>query len=70
MVELAEGQIDDAPSDGANDAANPPVIFVAPRSATSASSAVWQAQLAQLQELEVKLEEERRQTQKLCTALD
>ena len=41
MVELAEGQIDDAPSDDANDAANPPVnppvIPAAPRPAASTS---------------------------------
>ena len=73
-VELADGQIDDALSDNNNGAANPPanqtVVPAAPRPATSASSAVRQAQLAQLQELEGKLEEECRQTQKLRTALE
>ena len=60
MVELEDGQIDDALSDDENDVANPVVVPAAPRPAASASSAVWQAQLAQLQELEAKLEEERR----------
>jgi hypothetical protein len=66
MVELAEGQIDDAPSDDRNNTANPPanpaVVPAAPRPAASASSVVRRAQLAQLQELEAKLEEEHWQT--------
>jgi hypothetical protein len=82
IVELAEGQIDDAPSDDNDDApsddnddmANPPanlaVVPAASRPAASASSVVRQAQLAQLQEFEGKLEEERRQTQRLRAALE
>ena len=62
MVELVDGQIDDVPSDDENGApnplANPAVVPAAPRPATSASSAVLQVQLAQLQELESMLEEE------------
>ena len=73
MAELADGQIDDAPSDDGNDAVNPPanaVVVPAANLATSTRSAARQAQLAQLQELEAKLKEERRQTRLLRTTLE
>ena len=64
MVELADGQIDGVPSDDENGAPNPPanptVVPTAPRPVALTSSAARQAQLTQLQELEAKLEEERR----------
>jgi len=47
-----------------------PVVPVAPRPATPVNSGLQQAQLEQLRELEAKLEEERRQTKKLCVALE
>ena len=73
MVELADGQIDDMPSDGNNGEENPPanqVVVPPANQATSTSSTVRQAQLAQLKELETKLDEERRQTRKMHTALE
>src|SRR6185437_14409044 len=71
MVDLADGQNDNAPSnDGdagadarAKQPANPPA---AP---SSSGSAARQAQLAQLKELQSKLDEQRRQTQELRAAL-
>ena len=73
MVELAEGQIDDAPGNnrngGADAQANQPVVPAAAPSSSS-SSAARQAQLAQLKELQAKLDEQRRQTQELRTALE
>ena len=68
LVELEEHN-DDVPNDAANAPVGPPVVPAAPRPATSANSELRQAQLAQLRELETKLEEERRQTQKLCATL-
>src|SRR6185503_7763329 len=72
MVDLADKQNDNAPSnDGdagadarAKQPANPPA---AP---SSSNSAARQAQLAQLKELQAKLDEQRQQTQELRTALD
>ena len=58
MVELGEHN-DDALNDEAN---APPVVPAAFRPATSANSGMQQAQLAQHQELEAKLEEEHRQS--------
>ena len=46
------------------------MVPAAPRPATSANSELRQAQLAQLRELEAKLQEEREQTQKLCATLE
>ena len=73
MVQLADGQEDNTPDDdgngGADAQANQPVApAVAPSS--SSSSAARQAQLAQLKELQAKLDEQRRQTQELRTALE
>jgi hypothetical protein len=65
MVEL--GKHDDG---AANDVANPSVIPAVYRPAASASSGTRQAQLAQLQKLEDKLKEERRQTRKLRATLE
>ena len=66
MVQLAEGQNDNAPgNDGNGEAdaqANQPVVPAAAPSSSS-SSAARQAQLAQLKELQAKLDEQRRQTQ-------
>jgi hypothetical protein len=73
MVELADGQIDDTPSDGKNGEENPPAnqVVVPPANpAASTSSAARQAQLTQLKELEAKLDEERRQMRKLRTVLE
>ena len=72
MVDLADEQNDNAPSnDGdagadarAKQPANPPA---AP---SSSSSAARQAQLAQLKELQAKLDEQRQQTQELRAALE
>ena len=73
MVQLADGQEDNAPGNdgngGADAQANQPVVpAVTPSS--SSSSAERQAQLAQLKELQAKLDEQRRQTQELRTALE
>jgi hypothetical protein len=60
MVQLADGQEDNAPSDdgngGADAQANQPVVPAAAPSSSS-SSAARQAQLAQLKELQAKLYE-------------
>jgi len=70
MVQLADGQDDNAPGDdgdsGADAQANQPVVPPAAPSSSS-SSAARQAQLAQLKELQAKLDEQRRQTQELRT---
>ena len=70
MVQLADGQEDNAPGDdkngGADAQANQPVVPAAAPS--SSSSAARQAQLTQLKELQAKLDEQRRQTQELRTA--
>ena len=63
MVQLADGQDDNAPSDdgngGADAQANQPVVPPAAPSSSS-SLAERQAQLAQLKELQAKLDEQRR----------
>ena len=46
------------------------MVPVAPRPVTSSNSELRQAQLAQLRELEAKLQEEREQTQKLRATLE
>jgi len=73
MVQLTDGQEDNAPGDdgngGADAQANQPVVPAAAPSSSS-SLAARQAQLAQLKELQAKLDEQRRQTQELCTALE
>ena len=65
MVELADGAIDDAPSDGGNNEeppqANQAVVPTA-NPAASAGSVARQAQLVQLTKLETRLDEERQQT--------
>jgi len=73
MVELADGVVDEAPSDDGNNEEPPPanqVVVPPPNPAASSSSAARQAQLAQLTELEKRLEEERQQTRLLCSALE
>jgi len=71
MADLVDEQNNNAPSndgDGGADAqANPPVVPLAAPS--SSSSAARQAQLAQLNELQAKLDEQRQQTQELRAAL-
>ena len=73
MVELADGLVDEAPSDGGNNEEPPPanqaVVPVAMPAASSSSAARW-AQLAQLTELEKRLKEEQRQTRLLRTTLE
>ena len=73
MVELVDGQIDDALGNdgngGADAQANQVVVPVATPSSSS-SSVAWQAQLAQLKELQARLDEQRRQTHELRTALE
>ena len=73
VVELADGAIDDAPSDDGNNEEPPPlnhVVVPAANPAALAGSAARHTQLAQLKELETRLDEERRQTRLLCTALE
>ena len=63
MVELADGVVDEAPSDDGNNEEPPPanqVVAPPPNPAALSSSAARRAQLAQLTELEKRLEEERR----------
>ena len=72
MVELADGAIDNAPSDDGNNEEPPPanqVVLATANLAVSAGSAARQAQLAQLKELQARLNEQRRQTQELHTML-
>ena len=66
---LGEHDDDDA-VDAAHAATAAAGATAAPGPSAPANTALQQAQLAQLQELEAKLEEERRQTQKLCIALE
>ena len=57
MVELADGVVDEAPSDDGNNEEPPPanqVVAPPPNPAASSSSAARRAQLAQLTELEKK----------------
>jgi len=72
MVDLADEQNDNAPSNdgdgGADTRAKQPVV--PPAAPSSSSSAARQAQLAQLNELQAKLDEQRRQTQELRAALE
>ena len=73
MVELADGVVDEAPSDDGNNEEPPPTnqaVVPTANPAASAASAARQAQLAQLKELQAKLDEQRWQTQELCTALE
>jgi len=72
MVQLVDGQEDNAPGNngngGADAQANQPVVpAVTP---SSSSSVARQAQLAQLKELQAKLDEQRRHTQELRTKLE
>jgi hypothetical protein len=72
MVELANEAIDDAPNDDENNKEPPPTkqtVVPAANPVALAGSAARQAQLAQLKELETRLDEERRQTRLLHTAL-
>ena len=73
MADLADEQNDNAPGDdgdgGADAQANQPVVPPAAPSSSS-SSVARQAQLAQHKELQAKLDEQRRQTQELRTALE
>ena len=73
MADLADEQNDNAPSDdgdgGADAQANRPVVPPTAPSFSS-SSVTRQAQLAQLKELQAKLDEQRWQTQELRTALE
>ena len=72
MVDLADEQNDYAPSNDGDAGAdarakqpmNPPAV------PSSSNSAARQAQLAQLKELQAKLDEQRQQTQELCAALE
>src|SRR6185312_10760163 len=72
MADLADEQNDNAPSDGADGGAdaqaNQPVV--PPVAPSTSSSAARQAQLAQLNELQAKLDEQRQQTQELRAALE
>ena len=71
--QLADGVVDEAPSDDGNNEEPPPanqVVASPPNPAASSSSMARRAQLAQLTELEKRLEEERRQTRLLCTAIE
>ena len=73
MVELVDGQIDDAlgnDGNGGADAQTNQVVVPAATLSCSSSSAVRQAQLAQLKELQAKLDEQHRQTQELCIVLE
>ena len=65
MAELADGAVEEASGDGGNNEEPPPpnqAVVPAATPAASSCSAVRQAQLAQLKELQAKLDEERRQT--------
>ena len=72
MVDLADEQNDNAPSNdgdaGADARAKQPVN--PPAAPSSSSLAARQAQLAQLNELQAKLDEQRQQTQELRAALE
>ena len=73
MVELADGAVDEAPSDDRSNEEPPPanqVVAPPPNPAASSSSAARQAQLAQLKELQAKLDEQRQRTQELRAALE
>ena len=68
MADLADEQNDNALSNGADAQANQ--LVVPPAAPSASSSAARQAQLAQLKELQAKLDEQRWQTQELRTALE
>ena len=72
MADLADEQDDNAPANdedgGADVRAKQPVV--PPAAPSSSSSAARQAQLAQLKELQAKLDEQRQQTQELRAALE
>ena len=72
MADLANEQYDNAPANdedgGADVRAKQPAV--PPAAPSSSSSAARQAQLAQLNELQAKLDEQRRQTQELRAALE
>ena len=71
--QLANGVVDEAPSDDGNNEEPPPanqVVASPPNPAASSSTTARQAQLAQLTELEKRLEEERRQTRLLRTTFE
>jgi hypothetical protein len=73
MVELADGQLNDVPSDDGNGEVDPSanqVVVPTAKPTASSSSAARQAQLVQLQELEAKLNEENRQMRRLRIALE
>jgi len=73
MVQLADGQEDNAPGGDGNgeaDAQENQLVVRPAAPSSSSSSAARQAQLAQLNELQAKLDEQRRQTQELRTALE
>ena len=71
VAEIGHPDDDDSAADTTRTAAAAAAgVTVAHGPSTPAKAALQQAQLAQLQELEAKLEEERRQTQKLRTALE
>ena len=72
-AELADGQNDNAPGNDGNggaDAKANQAVVPAANPSSSSSSAARQAQLAQLKVLQTKLDEQRRQKQELCTALE
>jgi len=72
MVQLADGQDNNAPGDDGNGGADAQAnqLVVPPAAPSLSSSAARQALLAQLKELQAKLDEQRRQTQELRTALE
>ena len=67
-IELEEHN-DDAPN-ATHAPVAVPIAHIVPRPATPVNSGLQQAQLAQLQELEAKLQEERQHTQQLRTVLE
>ena len=64
------GDDDNVAADAAHTATAAVGPTAAPGPSTPANMAEQQAQLSQLRELEAKLDEERRQTQKLCHTLE
>ena len=72
MVQLADGQIGDAPGNDGNGGADAQAyqLMVPVATPSSLSSSARQAQLAQLKVLQARLDEQRRQTQELRTALE
>ena len=73
MADLADDQNDNVPGDdvdGRADAQANQLVVQPAAPSSSSSSAARQAQLAQFKELQTKLDEQRRQTQELRTALE